>query len=1771
MFSTQTTALCRYVVLSMKILVAFVALSLFGANNAFARVDVCYAGGQFLPNFTLNGNGFLNGTDILVTQASGNQRTSVMYDTPLSTSGDIHIRFVVRISQSGNGGADGMAFVMHNASTGTAALGAAGGGIGYDGISPAVVVEFDTYLNGWDANANHVAITRGLADHGNALNSGLPGAVTNPPVTLKSGSNIYVWIDYIGSTHTLSVFLDSTSTKPGSATLSTTAVNVATALGSQMYIGFTGSTGGSWNQHEIVELYATDTGTPGDACCATNADCSGKTAPLGTVCDPVKKVCGPCSLVEDGSCPQPAGCNVSAALNTCTLECAGDFGSGSSNACTAANFKACSVAGSTAGNCVMCNGDYSSGSGYSVRCPSGAPTCLDDGFCGTCKVNADCTTGYGHAGTVCNTSTGQCGCTSSSDCSAATSAGPVCSGGICGCSTDAQCGTGKFCSNAVCKDKLTNGTAIPNDTLHAATCNSTNATAVCQSAQCNATTKTCAGPNTTTDCTAANQCVSNVCGANFKCGIVDFSGPCSSGTVCQSATCSNGGNVCIATNSCWVDADCAADKHCDRTSRGCVADLVSGTAIPNDGYHLASCSDAAAVCASHACNSNQKTCGEANGVACALSKECVVDICGSNGHCGIADYDGTCNGSNAATLCQSAACSVGAVCMASTACYVDADCSSSQYCNRTSHVCTTKLNAGGDIPSDTLHDGTCSVASAVCASGLGCNSVQTTCGAVNGTTCTIVDECIANICGANSKCGYADGTGSCNSGNAAALCQSGTCSASVGICIPSVNGCGSDDDCGLSNYCSGTTFTCIPRLSAGTALPNDGIHNGSCSIASRVCESGLACNSTEKTCGKVLSQPCDDKAQCEVDICGSNGKCGLANQQGSCSVSSAATLCQSGFCGSSSSVCINGASGCGVDSDCDSGQFCNGATMQCSAKLANGVPIPNDGLHDGNCGVSLTSVVCASGQCNTETDTCAGPNGTDCGNAAECVVDRCGANSKCGIADGQSGCTVSDGAVLCQSADCAPSGTCVPPDGCYIDSDCGSEQFCDRSNLACHAKLSKGENIPDDGLHLGVCDVPTAAAVCQSGKCNDVTMTCAEVNGVDCGDANQCVVNICGANAKCGIANGSSGCTPLTGVTLCQSATCPSSGVCIPTNTFCWIDTDCAPEQFCKRNTNMCVSDLGAGIALPSDGLHDGNCSAELALSVCLSGLCNATTDSCAGGKNAPCTNNAQCELDICGSNGLCGLANGEGPCSQTTKGTCQSGQCGGNSNRCVPSQTGCNVDSDCSAGYFCNPSAMTCLSRLSDGTPLPKDAIHDGKCTVGLATIACVSGRCNSVANTCGAINGGACATATQCQSNVCGNNGQCGRTNGESGCTLGGQILDCQSAHCSTSGVCIPALGCGVSSECDANQYCDLVTLTCVPKLVVGALIPKGGCTSLSADEFCGSGNCNSTTNTCAVENGNPCQTAADCVTGICGGNALCGLPIGNGPCTVNDATICQSGLCGQSSNACIPTMNGCNQDADCETGMFCEVTTRTCVALQKSGAKLPVDEQHDGKCTTQLATAVCESGVCNPSANTCAEKNTVECTKNSDCVSNVCGSNGLCGLAVGENGCTETNQGQSCQTGECSGAGTCVPKGGCAISADCTLGSYCDTTTNSCVPKVESGEKIPTEKSQCSAANAKEICASGECNSETNTCAEKTGASCKKNQECVSNACGSNNRCQVTACTTEFCSESSSGFVGGGGCSIDRDSRNPKVLLILLGLVLLGQRRSIRRRSTLRRWLE
>ena len=138
----------------------------------------------------------------------------------------------------------------------------------------------------------------------------------------------------------------------------------------------------------------------------------------------------------------------------------------------------------------------------------------------------------------------------------------------------------------------------------------------------------------------------------------------------------------------------------------------------------------------------------------------------------------------------------------------------------------------------------------------------------------------------------------------------------------------------------------------------------------------------------------------------------------------------------------------------------------------------------------------------------------------------------------------------------------------------------------------------------------TAQAVCASGRCNAVTNTCAAVNGTACTIAKECVANVCGANGKCGLAEGQGPCSE-SAASACQSGACSSSGVCMPAGK-CWVDGDCAADQYCKRDTTTCTAKERVGSAIPNDGLHDGTCTEANAKATCASGLCNAATNTCA-------------------------------------------------------------------------------------------------------------------------------------------------------------------------------------------------------------------------------------------------------------------------------------------------------------------------------------------------------------------------------------------------------------------------------------------------------------------------------------------------------------------------------------------------------------------------------
>ncbi|CAN4109625.1 unnamed protein product [Withania somnifera] len=153
---------------------------------------------------------------------------------------------VINLNPSSIGG--GLAFVI---TPGDEVVGDAGG---YMGILDAkgtqigtFAVEFDTLMDVEfkDINGNHVGLDL------NSMVSSQVGDLDSIGVDLKSGDLVNSWIEYSGSTGELNVFVSYTNIKPKESFLSVN-INLAEYVNDFMFVGFSGSTQGSTEIHNIV-------------------------------------------------------------------------------------------------------------------------------------------------------------------------------------------------------------------------------------------------------------------------------------------------------------------------------------------------------------------------------------------------------------------------------------------------------------------------------------------------------------------------------------------------------------------------------------------------------------------------------------------------------------------------------------------------------------------------------------------------------------------------------------------------------------------------------------------------------------------------------------------------------------------------------------------------------------------------------------------------------------------------------------------------------------------------------------------------------------------------------------------------------------------------------------------------------------------------------------------------------------------------------------------------------------------------------------------------------------------------------------------------------------------------------------------------------------------------------------------------------------------------------------------------------------------------------
>jgi hypothetical protein len=186
---------------------------------------------------------------IRLVSVSGIEEGSAYFTMPVpfDAQTSVYARFAMRIGGgAGPMGTDGMAFVLQNSPAGPAAIGIAGGGLGYKLVAPSVAIEFDTFFNpATDPNGNHVA----LIAHGDELTH---IAWATPSFDLNDGVVRNVWVDYEAGSKLLEVYMSDSATRPSAPLLTYTGFDFAAELGNQFYFGFSAASGSMKNDHDLL-------------------------------------------------------------------------------------------------------------------------------------------------------------------------------------------------------------------------------------------------------------------------------------------------------------------------------------------------------------------------------------------------------------------------------------------------------------------------------------------------------------------------------------------------------------------------------------------------------------------------------------------------------------------------------------------------------------------------------------------------------------------------------------------------------------------------------------------------------------------------------------------------------------------------------------------------------------------------------------------------------------------------------------------------------------------------------------------------------------------------------------------------------------------------------------------------------------------------------------------------------------------------------------------------------------------------------------------------------------------------------------------------------------------------------------------------------------------------------------------------------------------------------------------------------------------------------
>ena len=208
--------------------------------------------------FTFNGSATLVDRDqdragtterLMLTDAVDGQDGSAYLYSPMSVDG-FTAGFDFQVTDSN--GADGFTFILQSARNGAAALGLAGGGLGYAGIRNSVAVKYDFYpgINQTGLYVDGQDITDDSADPRNRD--------VQLDFDFDNGQVYRAKVSYDANSKVLTQTIDDIGNPATAPFVATYPIDIPAVIGKCAYVGFTGATGGLHARQEILSFKYTN-------------------------------------------------------------------------------------------------------------------------------------------------------------------------------------------------------------------------------------------------------------------------------------------------------------------------------------------------------------------------------------------------------------------------------------------------------------------------------------------------------------------------------------------------------------------------------------------------------------------------------------------------------------------------------------------------------------------------------------------------------------------------------------------------------------------------------------------------------------------------------------------------------------------------------------------------------------------------------------------------------------------------------------------------------------------------------------------------------------------------------------------------------------------------------------------------------------------------------------------------------------------------------------------------------------------------------------------------------------------------------------------------------------------------------------------------------------------------------------------------------------------------------------------------------------------------